>query len=179
MERRDLLRGIALCATISSASFASACSYASFDDDEWGARLINFLRGGDPKTLDGLFKETSTLVSFSTSFVATDSLAYAGEDSVRSALIGFREEMTRKGWVEPRRLADAKVVGSEQQGRMNKIELLFAETVTSETSCGPSRSELRVDLFYEAGAYAFGENDVKWAVKRIALMPPLDLDRFP
>ncbi len=179
MERRDILRGVTLCATISSASLTSACSYASFDDDEWAARLINFLRDGDQESLSGLFKDFSTLVSFSSSFVATDSLAYIGENAVRSALVGFRETMTRKGWVEPRRLADAKIVGSEQQGRMNKIELLFAETVTSETSCGPSRSEWRVDLYYEAGVHEAGDDYVKWAIERIALMPALELERFP
>ena len=178
MERRDLLRGFTFCAAISSASLATACSYASFDDDEWAAKLIDYLRDGNPESLAGLFKNFSTLVSFSSSYVATDNLAFAGEDAVRGALVGFREAMTQKGWVEPRTLVDAKIIGREQQGRMNKIELLFAETVTSDTSCGPDRSEWPVDLYYEAGVYEAGEY-AKWAIERIALMPPLQLERFP
>ena len=179
MERRDLLRGLTLCTAISSASFASACSYASYEDDEWGAKLVKYLRDGKPESLSGLFKDFSTLVSFSSEYVASDNLAFAGENAVIGALIGFREAMTQKGWVEPRVLVDSKLVGNEQQGRMNKIELLFAETVASETSCGLDRSERRVDLYYEAGVYDWGDDHVKWAVERIALMPTLQFQRFP
>ena len=75
-------------------------------------------------------------------------------------------------------LQSAALVGSEQQGRMNKIELFFAETKSVDSSCGPTRSERAIDLFYEAGVHETGEDWVKWSIERIALIPRLELQRF-
>jgi|GEM_PF-1899171 len=93
-------------------------------------------------------------------------------------MLSFRSYLTQTANNGPRRLMDAKIVGSEQQGRMNRIELLFAEDDEIETSCGPTRNEERVDLYYQAGVYETGEDWVRWAVERIAIMPPLDTEKF-
>ena len=98
---------------------------------------------------------------------------------MQNALIRFRETLTRERWVEPRKLVEAKITGSEQQGRMNRIELLFADSVETFTSCGPDRSEWRADLYYMAGVYELGEDSVRWAIERMAIMPPLESQRFP
>ena len=178
IERRDLLRGVAVGATLLSVSSASACSYATFEDDTWGQKLIKYFRTGRSGDLDGLFQDFTTMVTFSSYYGSGNDLAFAGEKAVREALTSFRVAFTSKGWVGPRKLVDAKIVGNKQQGRMNKIELLFAEEVTSETSCGPDRSERRADIYFEAGVYDSGEDWVKWAIERIAIMPPLDTERF-
>ncbi len=178
IERRDLLRGVAVGAVLASAQVVSACSYAEYEDDDWGNKLISYFRTGEVTRLDKLFHDFSTLVAFDTTFGVAPKMLFEGHDKVREALIDFRETMTRKGWVEPRKLIDAKIVGSRQQGRMSRIELLFAEGVMSETSCGPDRSERRAHLYYQAGVYETGEDWVKWGIERLALMPPLELEKF-
>ena len=51
IERRDLLRGATAFAALASAQGVSACSFAEFDEDTWGQRLISFLREGDERLL--------------------------------------------------------------------------------------------------------------------------------
>jgi hypothetical protein len=176
--RRTLLRGVALGAALASAQTVSACSYATYEEDDWGGRLIAFFRTGDVSKLDNLFQNFTTLVAFNEYFGVGPELVCKGANGVRDALVSFRKKMTEEVLVEPRKLIDAKVVGNKQQGRMNRIELLFAESKMSETSCGPDRSEQRVDLYYEAGVYETGEDWVKWAVERLAFLPPLEMERF-
>jgi hypothetical protein len=178
IERRTLLRGVAVGAALASAQTVSACSYATYENDDWGDRLVAFLRTGDVSKLDNLFQDFTTLVAFNQYFGLGTEMFVKGSNGVRGALVSFRSRMTEKGWVEPRKLIDAKIVGSKQQGRMNRIELLFAESKVSETSCGPDRSEQRVDLYYEAGVYKTGADWVKWAVERLAFLPPLEMERF-
>ena len=101
-----------------------------------------------------------------------------GIEHVEEALVSFRRSMTRKMWVEPRQFINAKIVGNKQQGRMNRIELLFAEGKTTDTSCGPDRAEMRADLYYQAGVYEIGDDWVKWGIERLALMPPFELERL-
>lgn len=178
IERRTLLRGLAVGAMIASSQSVSACSYAEFDEDEWGKRLIVFLRNGDKKLLDSFFKDFSTLVAFDTTLAGTQ-LSAKGANAVRRALVKFRETQTSNGHSgAPRRLESAVIVGSEQQGRMSKIELLFADDQKVETSCGPTRNEQAVDLYYQAGVHETGDDWVKWSIERIALMPRLDTERF-
>jgi hypothetical protein len=177
IERRTLLRGVAVGAVLASAQTVSACSYATYEEDDWGGRLIAFFRMGDVSKLDNLFQDFSTLVAFNENFGVAPDTVFKGSNSVREALVSFRNRMTDKGWVEPRKLIDAKIVGNKQQGRMNRIELLFAESKVSETSCGPDRSEQRADLYYEAGVYETGDDWAKWAVERLAFLPPLEMER--
>ncbi len=174
MERRVLLRGLAV-ATIVASSSVSACTSVTYEEDTWGNKLIKFLRDGRENDLDGLFQASSTLVSFEPAYVSADKLAFAGEREVRGALVEFRDNLMSIGWSKPRALIQAKIVGSEQQGRMNRIELLFADKVTTDTSCGPDRAAWRVDLYYKAWVYEAGEDWVKWAIERVALMPPLEI----
>lgn len=178
IDRRDLLRGAAVGLTVLSTSSASACSYAEYEDDLWGSRLIEYLESGRQGDLEGLFQDFTTLVAFDSTYTSRGKLSFAGPDEVQNALMYLRRTLTRKGWVEPRTLVEAKIVGSEQQGRMSRIELLFAESVVSDTSCGPDRSESRVDLYYQAGVYEMGDEWVKWAIERIAIMPPLQTEKF-
>ena len=181
IERRDLLRGTAALAVLASAQTVSACSFAEFDDDTWGQRLIEFLRRGDESALDDLFKEHSSLVAFHNNLIeGTNELAFAGADDVKRAVIGFRNQMIAEGIAGTSPVLEGAVlVGSEQQGRMNKIELFFAEAKRVESSCGPIRTERAVDLFYEAGVHETGYDWVKWSILRIALIPRLELERFP
>lgn len=178
-ERRDLLRSLAVGAVIGSSQTVSACSLAEYEDDKWGQRLIEFLRVGDDRLLDDLFKDHSTLVAFDETFIdGADRLSFLGGRAVRDAMIGFRRRQTADGMGRtPRRLERAVIVGSEQEGRMNKIELFFAEKEAVETSCGPTRSEQNVDLYFEAGVHETGEDWVKWSIQRIALMPRLETER--
>ncbi len=180
IERRDLLRGTAALAALTSAQTVSACSFAEYDDDTWGRRLIAFLRQGDESALDDVFKEHSTLVAFNNNLIrGTNELAFAGADDVKRAIIGFRNQMIAEGVAGTRPVLErAALVGSEQQGRMNKIELFFAETKRVDSSCGPIRSEQAVDLFYRAGVHETGEDWVKWSIERIALIPHLELEKF-
>lgn len=178
IERRDLLRGIAIGAALTASQSVSACSLPEYDDDTWGDKLVSFFRDGDVSTLDHLLHEFTTLVAFDTSFGTGGKLSFEGAAAVRAALVSSRESFTGKGWVEPRSLIDAKIVGSKQQGRMNRIEFLFAERSVTETSCGPDRSEIRVDLYFEAGVYDSGADQVKWGIERLAWMRPLDTERF-
>ena len=68
------------------------------------------------------------------------------------------------------------MVGSEQQGRMNKIQIVFADNDEVDTSCGPTRSEASVDLFYEAQVHDV--EGVAWSIERIALLPHLETKKF-
>ncbi len=176
--RRTLLGGVAVGAALASAQAVSACSYATYEQDDWGGRLVAFLRTGDVSKLDNLFQDFTTLVAFNEYFGLGPEMFVKGSNEVRDAFVSFRSRMTEEGWVEPRKLIDAKIVGNKQQGRMNRIELLFAESKVSDTSCGPDRSEQRVDLYYEAGVYETGDDWVKWAVERLAFLPPLAMERF-
>ncbi|MGH6786229.1 MAG: hypothetical protein ACREBO_05320 [Novosphingobium sp.] len=178
IERRDLLRGVAVGTVLASAHIVSACSYAEYEDDDWGGKLIAFFQSGETSRLDNLFRDFSTLVTFDTTFGLAPHMLFEGAAKVRQALVDFRTMMTGKGWVEARKLADAKIVGNKQQGRMSRIELLFAEGVTSNTSCGPDRSERRAHLYYQAGVYETGDDWVKWGIERLAFLPPLALERF-
>lgn len=178
IERRDLLRGIAIGAALTASQSVSACSFAEYDDDTWGDQLVRFFRDGDVSTLDNLLHDFTTLVAFDTSFGTGGKLSFNGPAAVRAALVSSRAKFTSKGWVEPRGLIDAKIVGSKQQGRTNRIEFLFAEQAVSETTCGPDRSELRADLYFEAGVYDSAGGQVKWGIERLAWMPPLDTERI-
>ena len=178
IEHRDFLRSVALGAALTASQSVSACRLVAYDDDYWGEKLISFFRSGNEPDLDGLFRDFSTLVTFNDSFGVGSALHFADAKGVKSELISVRKSMTRKGWVEPRRLVGSEIVGSRQQGRMNRIELLFAEGQLSETNCGPDRSEIRVDLYFQAGVYEAGDDWVKWGVERLALMPPLEIERF-
>lgn len=178
IERRSLLRGIAIGTALASTHTVSACSYATFEDDDWGNRLIAFFQTGDTLKLKNLFQDFSTLVTFDETFGVAPEMLFKGSRSICKALNGFRKRMTDKGWVEPRKLIDAKIIGNKQQGRMNRIELLFAESKMTETSCGPDRSEQRAHLYYQAGTYETSDNWTKWAIERLAFMPPLELERF-
>jgi hypothetical protein len=179
LGRRDFLRGTALVATVASAQAVSACSLAEYEDDIWGRRLTRFLQDGDASELSDLFKDHSTLVAFDSDMIeGTNELAFSGAEAVRTALIGFRNQMTAVGLAKSRpSLQKAVPVGSEQQGRMNKIELLFSEKNTVDTSCGPTRSEHWVDLYYQAGVHETGPDWVKWSIERIALIPRLETER--
>lgn len=180
MDRRDILRGAAITASLLSAQAASACSLASYEDDTWGQKLIRYLRDGDASILDGLFKDHSTLVAFDTTVLNDgNQISYSGAQPVREALIGFRKVMTAEGIAgSAPTLQSAKIVGSEQQGRMNKIELFFAENQRADTSCGPLRTEHAVDLYYQAGVHETGDDWVKWSIERVALIPRLELERL-
>lgn len=180
IERRDLLRGTAALAALASAQTVSACSWAEYDEDAWGQQLIAFLREGDESALEDLFKEHTTLVAFHNHLIeGTNALAFAGAEAVKRAIIGFRNQMTAKGLAGTSPvLENAVLVGSKQQGRMNKIELFFAETKRVDTSCGPMRAEHAIDLFYEAGVHETGDDWVKWSIERIALIPRLELEKF-
>ena len=181
IERRDLLRGTAALAVLASAQTVSACSFAEFDDDTWGQRLIDFLRRGDESVLNDMFKEHSSLVAFHNNLIeGTNQLAFTGADDVKRAVIGFRNQMIAEGIARTSPVLErAVLVGSGQQGRMNKIELFFAEAEPVESSCGPIRTERAVDLFYEAGVHETGDDWVKWSIERIALIPRLELEKFP
>lgn len=179
LRRRDVLRGAAVLATLTSAQPLSACSYVDYEEDTWGRRLIRFLQNGDASALGDLFKDYSTLVAFESNLIeGTNELAFSGAEAVRNALIGFRNQMKAVGLAKTRPvLQNAVLVGSKQQGRMNKIELLFAEQKTIDTSCGPLRSESAVDLYYQAGVHETGEDWVKWSIERVALIPRLRTER--
>ena len=181
IERRDLLRATAALTALASAQSVSACSFAEFDDDTWGQRLIAYLKQGDEGLLDDLFKEHSSLVTFDNYLIeGTKELAFIGAEEVRRAVIGFRNRMIAEGIAGTNPVLErAALVGSKQQGRMNKIELFFAETEPVESSCGPIRTEWAVDLFYEARVHETGQDWVKWSIKRIALIPRLEVERFP
>lgn len=181
IERRDLLRGLAVGAALTSSQAASACSLATYDDDAWGQRLVDFLRGGNARLLDGLFKDHSTLVAFRGDLIgSSDQLEFRGGSAVGDAMIRFRKQQTSRGIGDtPRILQQSVIVGSKQQGRMNKIELLFAEKHLVETSCGPTRSEQSVDLYFEAGVHETGNDWVKWSIQHIALIPRLETERYP
>ena len=64
IDRRELLWGAAVGTAIMSSSSASACSYMQYEDDEWGSKLIKYLKRGKTKDLDGLFQDFSSLVVF-------------------------------------------------------------------------------------------------------------------
>ncbi len=178
IDRREILRGVALATALTAAQSVSACSLAEYDDDNWGDKLIDFFQTGSALALDDLFRDFTTLVTFDETFGVAPTMVFRGKEDVKSALVMVRGSMTRKLWVEPRKLVDAKIVGSKQQGRMSRIELMFAEGRSTETSCGPDRGELRADLYYQAGVYDTGEDCVKWGIERLALMPPLETERF-
>ena len=178
IDRRDLLRTAAAGMALTAASPVSACSYAEYEEDAWGEKLVAFFRTGDVSRLDGLFRDFTTLVTFDDTFGGTPKMLFKGSAEVQDALHSSRNSMTRKLWTGPKILVDAKIIGSRQQGRMNRIELLFAEKQTVDTSCGPDRAELRTDLYYQAGVYETGDDWVKWAIERLAFMPPLELERF-
>jgi hypothetical protein len=180
IERRDILRGAAVTVSLLSAQAVSACSLATFEADTWGQKLIRFLKDGDASILTELFKDHSTLVAFDSTLLNDgEQLSYAGAEEVRNALIGFRKVMTSEGIAgTPPSLQIAKIIGSEQQGRMNKIELFFAESTRVDTSCGPLRSEHAVDLYYRAGVHETGDDWVKWSIERVALIPRLELEKF-
>lgn len=180
IDRRGLLQGTAALAVLASTQAVSACSFAEFEDDTWGQRLIAFLQKGNDSALDDAFSEQSTLVAFDDNLIegATE-LAFVGAEAVKRAIIGFRNQMIAEGVAGTRLVLDrAAVVGSEQQGRMNKIELFFAETRRVDSSCGPIRSEQAIDLFYKAGVHETGADRVKWSIERIALMPRLELEKL-
>ena len=176
--RRGAMKALAVGAVISFAQGVSACSFAEYQDDDWGNLLIRFFKTGNDQLLAEALQDFSTLVSFSPVFLGNDVLQFSGASSVLKALKTFRESLTTKGWVGPRQFISAKIVGSSQQGRMNRIELLFAESVVSDTSCGPDRSETRVDLYYEAGVYGAGQSEGRWAIERLAILPPLETEKY-
>ena len=178
IDRRDLLRTAATGMALTAASSVSACSYAGYEEDAWGEKLVAFFRNGDVARLDGLFRDFTTLVTFDDTFGVAPKMLFKGSADVQDALLSSRNSMIRKLWTGPKNLVDAKIIGSRQQGRMNRIEMLFAESQTVETSCGPDRAELRTDLYYQAGVYETEFDSVKWAIERLAFMPPLEMERF-
>lgn len=180
IERRDLLRGTAALIALASAQPVSACSWSEYDNDAWGDRLIAFLREGDESVLENLFKDYTTLVAFDNTLIqGTNELAFAGVQDVKRAIIGFRNQLTSEGVAGTSPVLESAVlVGSKQQGRMNKIELFFAETKRVDTSCGLMRTEHAIDMFCEAGVYETGEDWVKWCIERIALIPRLEVEKF-
>jgi len=181
MDRRDVLRGFAVGALLASSQSASGCSPAEFEEDDWGERLVAFLRTGDDDLLDGLFADYSTLVAFDEFLIAdSDQMFFQGSKAVKAALVQFRKQQCTLGFGDMQRdLQKVQIIGSKQQGRMNKIELIFATADAIETSCGPTRSEQNVDLFFEAGVHDSGDDWVKWSIHRIALLPRLDMVRQP
>lgn len=180
MERRELLRGLATGAMLVSSQAVSACSLAEYDDDTWGQKLIDYLRDGNARRLDDLFKDNAALFAFESWLVGGgDELYSVGAIPVKNALIAFRRQQTSNGFGDTSRLLQsANIVGSQQQGRMSKIELCFAENSVVDTSCGPTRSEQHVDLYFQAGVYETGNDWVKWSIERIALMPRLETKRY-
>lgn len=174
--RREVMRVAAISAVVASSGFVSACEYATYEKDEWSKKLIAYLRSGDESLLNNLFFEDSTLVAFDSSLIAdTMKPSFSGVGNVRKAMIGFRKQLMLGGYNNGARgLKKAIVVGSEQQGRMNKIQILFADNQEVDTSCGPTRSEAFIDLFYEAGVDDKGE---AWSVKRIAIIPRLEVEK--
>ena len=179
VDRRTMLRGVATGVILASSQAATGCSLAEFTDDAWGEKLIRYLRTGDETLLRGMFRADSSLIAYGGELIGgTDALSYSGAKGVRTALSAFRATHTAIGAGDtPRLLKRAAIVGSGQQGRMNKIELTFSEERAVDTSCGPTTSEMDADLFFEAGADMVNANDVEWFVKRIALMPRLELAR--
>ena len=165
-------------AALTAAQSVAACTLAEYDDDHWGEKLVGFFRTGEVSRLDDLFQDFTTLVTFDETFGVGPTMLFKGAKDLGSALVSVRKSMTQKLWVEPRKLVDVKVIGSKQRGRMNRIELLFAEGQFTETSCGPDRGEVRADLYYQAGVYEAGEEWVMWGIERLALMPHLETERF-
>ena len=103
---------------------------------------------------------------------------FKGKEAVEQALVSFRNyQLMKEDESAARSLVKSRLVGSLQQGRMNKIELTFADDLKSLTSCGPTRNEQSIDLYYEAYVHETGEDWVKWSVRRIALLPHLETER--
>ncbi len=179
VDRRAMLRGVATGVILASSQAATGCSLAEFAEDAWGEKLIRYLRTGNQTVLRGMFRADSSLVVYGGELIGgMDALSYRGVEAVRTALSAFRATHTATGVGDtPRLLKRAAIVGSRQQGRMNKIELTFSEERAVDTSCGPTKSEMDADLFFEASAAPVDANDVEWFVSRIALMPRLELKR--
>ena len=183
--RRELLQTAIVGGTILSATRASACSLVDFDDDVWGKKLISYLKSGQDELLDPLFHDFTTLVAFEPTFLqpnmTSKDLLFSGRATVKRALQDFRNHMLKTDRTVGRELVAAQVVGNKQQGRMNRIELLFADSEVEFTSCGPGRNEWPVDLYYQAGVYEIESDSQEWAqewaIERLAIMPRLDLER--
>ncbi len=180
IKRRDLMKLGTVSAGVCLTSMASACSFVEYTDDEWGAKLIKFFKSGNATDIEGLLAKGCHLVAFEDCFIeeGDSPLYYKDREDVTSALQSFRRYLV-ESYSYGRIFIDAKIIGNKQDGRLNKIELIFAEPEYTETSCGPTRSEIRYDLFYQADSYEYNsiQDSVKRAIMKLSIMPKLYEER--
>jgi hypothetical protein len=169
INRRSALAGILVGAIAASGSSrASACEYIDWEDDHWGEKLTAYLRAGDEAHLKGLFRPNCSLVCFEKRYVLNgNSLAYAGADEVRKALIGLRGDLLRPrvGASGSRHIERRTLDGPLYDGQMNRITVVASNGKPMETSCGWTTFEEARHIYYQA--------EIEPGIQHIAVLPPM------
>ena len=176
MQRRDLFRRMVAGAALAASARAAACVRLPPERDTLGEQLLAFLRNGDPALLDDLLHEEATLVAFEPGWLPDEGQSVGGAAQVAAALRGLREMLASDGLEGARRMVTGTITGSDEAGSVRRILAEFAEDKTTYTSCGPTRSELRLQLHYRTTYTVLSAGDRVWGMLRIAIMPLAEAD---
>lgn len=171
MQRRDLFKGLAAGAALAASARAGACRMVPPEKDTLGDRLLGFLSDGDAALLDDLLHENVTLVTFAPGWLPDDALAVGGVQAVASALKELRASLAGEGIKGPRKLVSGTLSGPRELGTVGRILVEFAEDENTLTSCGPTRSERRLQILYSTHFTILSVRDRLWGLERIAIMP--------